>query len=308
MCASALADLHPSPSLLNTHRILGKYPGKISLVNSGSPFSDARIRLLTAVDVPAALELSTLAEWNQTADDWHMLLHLAPNGCFAIEVNQRIVATATLLCYGNRLGWIGMVLTHPDFRHRGYAKRLFAHVLAAANALGMRTLKLDATEEGRPLYESYGFRQEQAIERWYRPAGERATTVISEFDLPRMLELDGPAFGADRSELLTNLASRGTAIANGAGFALTRAGRSASYLGPCVAQESASARELIKHAVYHSTGKGWYWDLLPSNRNAVNLATELGFSPQRRLTRMFRGDEFRGEDDLVYAIAGFELG
>jgi hypothetical protein len=51
-----------------------------------------------------------------------------------------------------------------------------------------------------------------------------------------------------------------------------------------------------------------FWDLLPSNQDAVSLATELGFSTQRRLTRMFRGEQLRGRDELVYAIAGFELG
>ena len=268
---------------------------------------EARIRTLTRADIPAALQLSTLAGWNQTADDWHILLHLAPNGCLAVEVDQQIVATATLLCYGDRLAWIGMVLTHPEHRHRGYAKQLFARLLAAANTLGVRTLKLDATEQGRPLYGSYGFKEEQPIERWERPTRE-SHAAGCEFDISRILELDRRAFGADRSDLLKNLALHSSVISNGAGFAFSRSGRAASYLGPCVAEESASARQLIEEAVQHSAGKGWYWDLLPSNRNAVKLATELGFSRQRRLTRMFRGDEFRGEDDLVYAIAGFELG
>jgi GNAT superfamily N-acetyltransferase len=268
---------------------------------------EARIRILTRADIPAALQLSTLAGWNQTGDDWHMLLHLAPNGCVAMEVDQHIVATATLLCHGDRLAWIGMVLTHPEHRHRGYAKQLFAHLLAAANTLGVRTLKLDATEQGRPLYESYGFKEEQPIERWERPVRETSDAAGCEFDVSTILELDRRAFGADRSDLLKNLALHGSVISNGAGFAFSRSGRAASYLGPCVAEESASARQLIQEAVQHSAGKRWYWDLLPSNCNAVNLASELGFSRQRRLTRMFRGDEFR-RDDLVYAIAGFELG
>jgi GNAT superfamily N-acetyltransferase len=279
-------------------------------VNSEPLFGDAEIRTLTAGDVSAALHLSMLAGWNQTSDDWHMLLQLAPRGCFAVEVDGQVVATATLLCYGDRLGWIGMVLTHPEYRHRGYAKQLFAHVLAAANALGVRTLKLDATEQGRPLYERYGFKAEQAVERWYCAVGKNVELADSLFEVASLFQPDRRAFGTDRSDLLNELASRGHALANGTGFALTRPGSNASYLGPCVAEGAASASDLIKHAVLHSKGKdkGYFWDLLPANRNAVSLATELGFSPQRRLTRMSRGEELRGEDDLVYAIAGFELG
>jgi GNAT superfamily N-acetyltransferase len=263
---------------------------------------------MTEKDVPGALQLSTLAGWNQTGDDWRMLLQLAPNGCLAIELEQRIVATATLLCYGNWLGWIGMVLTHPECRHRGYAKQLFAELLGRADSLGVRTLKLDATEQGRSLYESYGFKSERRMERWHCPAGKNAEAAGSVVDMSNLLQWDRRAFGTDRSDLLKNLASRGNAVATAAGFALTRPGSNASYLGPCIAENGASARELIEQAMRQSPGSSFFWDLLPSNRNAVSLAREFGFSPQRRLTRMFRGDEFRAEENLVYAIAGFELG
>src|SRR5437762_3624981 len=40
-----------------------------------------QLRNLNNNDLPAAMELSTLAGWNQTADDWRMLLELAPDGC-----------------------------------------------------------------------------------------------------------------------------------------------------------------------------------------------------------------------------------
>jgi hypothetical protein len=55
-------------------------------------------------------------------------------------------------------------------------------------------------------------------------------------------------------------------------------------------------------------GNEWYWDLLPENKDAVAIATELGFTRKRSLTRMFRGAPMRGRDEMVYAIAGFEFG
>src|SRR6266566_1997328 len=95
------------------------------------------IRTLAASDIPAAFELSTLAGWNQTANDWQLLLDLSPDRCFGIEAGGRVVATASLLCYGNRLGWIGMVLTRSEYRHRGFAKRLFVRALDHADSLGI---------------------------------------------------------------------------------------------------------------------------------------------------------------------------
>src|SRR5258707_12869836 len=98
-----------------------------------------------------------------------MLVSLDPEGCLAIEVDNSVVATTTLLCHGERIAWLGMVLTHPHYRRKGFARRLIAHALERARLLGVPTVKLDATDEGRPLNETLGFRGEQPIERWMRP-------------------------------------------------------------------------------------------------------------------------------------------
>jgi len=266
------------------------------------------IRTLTVDDVPAAVQLSTLAGWNQTARDWRLLLDLSPDGCFAVEAGGRVVATASLLGYGNRLGWIGMVLTHPEYRHRGFAKRLFCCVLDHADSRGIRTLKLDATDQGQPLYESYSFKPEQPVERWFRPASKDSEHPGSNVDCSDCLDRDTNAFGADRTRLLQKLRQQGKLFTNPDAYVLTRPGRVSAYLGPCVARGREAARDVLVQAVSDSETNGTFWDLLPSNRGAVELAGELGFSPQRHLVRMFRGEELRSRDELIYAIAGFELG
>jgi len=267
-----------------------------------------QLRNLNNNDLAAALELSTLAGWNQTADDWRMLLELAPDGCFGMEVGGHVVVSATLVCYGDRLGWIGMVLTHPEFRHQGFAKQLFEHVLAIADSLGVKTFKLDATDQGQHLYESYGFKSEQAIERWFRPGSLAREISEPSVEFTKLHQLDREAFGADRSKLLEKLARRGKCCSGPGAYTFSRAGRSFSYLGPCLAESAEAARQVLEMAIGIPEAGGWFWDLLPANRNAVAVASEMGFAPQRRLMRMFRGEELSGNDQLVYAIAGFELG
>jgi predicted GNAT family acetyltransferase len=247
-----------------------------------------------------------------------MLLDLAPTGCFGIEVDGQLVATATLLDYQRRLAWIGMVLTHPEYRGRGFARRLVAAVLAQADSLGIETVKLDATEQGRPLYESLGFQAEQPIERWFRPGlpeslrGSRAAEprpTASSAALSRTLrDFDTQAFGADRSIVLGELAKRSVLHASPNAFLFTRAGRKTEYLSACVSPDLAGARALITDAVGASAQSDLSWDLLPANENAVSLASKLGFTRQRALTRMTRGRPLRGREEMVYAIAGFELG
>jgi ribosomal protein S18 acetylase RimI-like enzyme len=137
-----------------------------------------KLRRLHAEDIPLAAQLSAQAGWNQTEDDWRTLLALSPEGCLAIEVDGHLAATTTLLCYGSRLAWMGMVLTKTEYQRRGFASRLLAHALDIADTMGIATIKLDATDQGQPLYESLGFRSEQEIERWSRPGLRRNRGAI----------------------------------------------------------------------------------------------------------------------------------
>jgi predicted GNAT family N-acyltransferase len=274
------------------------------------------------------MELSIAANWNQTADDWHRIMQLSAEGCRCIEDAGRIVATATLLPYGTRLAWIGMVLTRPEYRLQGLAKRLMKDAISSAERCGIRTLKLDATNEGRPLYESLGFVVEQTVERWGRNDGEFVAakrevgsrkgccygTRISD----EMFSQDAKAFGVTRKELLEVLSAPGRCDASENGYILSRPGRTAQYLGPCVANSEGEARKLIAVHLEHpmcsdeeregSELSSWYWDLLPVNEEAVHCAVEFGFTRRRALWRMRRGEVIENDDAMIYAIAGFELG
>ena len=116
------------------------------------------------------------------------------------------------------------------------------------------------------------------------------------------------AFGGDRSTLLEILASRNSPHSVEEAYCFSRNGTRARYLGPCVAQKAKAAGLVIEHALQAPSESGWFWDLLSTNKNAVGLAEELGFAPQRRLERMVLGSSVPKNDGMVYAIAGFELG
>jgi len=270
------------------------------------------LRRLSVPDVPAAMELSEQAGWNQTAEDWRMLIDLAPEGCLAIEVDGELAATTTLLCYGRRLAWIGMVLTKKSYRGRGFARRLLTQAVGLADQKAIETVKLDATDQGQPLYEKMGFRCEQAIERWTRPRSGNATgTAVPVDERPRenWRIADHRAFGADRSELLERLARRGQPpfVIDGS-YWLTRPGRHSHYLGPSVCDASRTACALIERALTTAGDRDCSWDLFPANAGAAAIARDLAFTPTRRLQRMVRGKDLHADNNSIYAIAGFELG
>jgi GNAT superfamily N-acetyltransferase len=270
---------------------------------------DPILRKLTIADVPGAMALSTEAGWNQTADDWRMLIELSPQGCLAIEIDGEIASTATLTCYGTRLAWVGMVLTRIKYRGRGYAMRLLKETLRVADKLGIESVKLDATDLGQPLYEKLGFRAEQPVERWWRAGHDDAkTTSTAEPPAPNWKSADQNAFGVDRAPLLEKLARRNAPLTIGNSYLLTRPGREISYLGPSICDSPATARTLMERILQNPSPGGWFWDLMVDNKPAVSLAQDLGFASKRHLLRMVRGKDVRGKEGAVYALAGFELG
>ena len=277
-----------------------------------SDCADAILRRLSTSDIPAAVGLSEQAGWNQTREDWRMMIDLAPEGCLAIEIDGELAATTTLLCYGRRLAWIGMVLTKLSYRGLGFARRLMMQALSQADQMKIETVKLDATDQGRPLYEKMGFRCEQAVERWSRPGFGDASSCRLTADMPpseHWRVADDRAFGADRSELLEKLVRRSQPSLFSAGsYLLTRPGRQTQYLGPSVCDAPGTARALVERALHSAGARDWSWDLLPANTSAVAIAQDLAFTPTRYLQRMVRGKDLRGTEETIYAIAGFELG
>jgi len=185
---------------------------------------------------------------------------------------------------------------------------LVTHALETADCMGIKTVKLDATDQGQRLYESLGFHAEGLVERWSRAGVSSSCVPGGNFRSDHLLGSDAAAFGADRSAMLETLATRSHVYMRTNAYLFVRSGRTTAYLGPSVGNDSASAQALTTSTLKASPSVAWSWDLFPHNRNAVALALELGFTRQRVLTRMSRGRTLRGRDEMVYAIAGFELG
>jgi GNAT superfamily N-acetyltransferase len=278
-------------------------------------------------DIPSAMELSAAASWNQTPEDWHRILHLSAKSCRCIKDAGKVVATTTLLPYGTRLAWIGMVLTRPQYRRQGLARRLMEDAIFGAEREGIRTLKLDATDEGRPLYESLGFVVEKIVERWSldrkievmdrnADGGVSAACSVGQEISDDLFAQDAATFGVSRRALLKLLSTSGECSVTSHGYAFSRSGTAARYLGPCIADSETEASRLIaaqldgcsldRHA--GSQLRRWHWDLFPTNSGALRCARKFGFTRSRALWRMRRGEAIENNDAMVYAIAGFELG
>lgn len=275
----------------------------------------ATLRLLRLSDLGFAHDLSRETGWNQTHRDWERFLSLAPEGCFLAEVDGEPAGTATTTAYGTDLAWIGMVLVHPGFRRRGVGTLLLqAAIHHLRSEKRVACVGLDATPEGRPLYEGLGFRAEWQLRRWMRGNGALSGSGMEE---PMTLtdahfRLDREVFGADRSGLLHSLAtgSRRACVKDDGSFGFFREGERAVYLGPVSAATPESGAAIVRELVAATPAEfPVFWDLPDSNTPAASLAEELGFTPVRVLTRMWLGEAAPDSDPLrMFGIAEPGLG
>ena len=270
------------------------------------------IRQFTDRDVTAALQLCRSAGWNQLDSDWSRLIRYEPHGCWVAEVDERLVGTVTTTRYGRDLAWIGMMLVDPNFRRRGIAMALLRTSIEHLQSQGIPCIKLDATPEGKLVYEQLGFQTEWTYRRWQcelapiRDDSEQLTPPDrspSPSLLSAAASLDVHAFGVDRVDWIRRLIRDSSTCFRADGWGMIRPGHLAHYLGPLIAANAQTAAKIVDDLLTGVAGK-IFWDVPQTNPQAVRLAEQRGFVAVRDLERMWLGQPLSRPPrvDLQYAI------
>jgi GNAT superfamily N-acetyltransferase len=276
---------------------------------------------MTTDDVADGLVLSGQNDWNQTEEDWRLLLE-PPSVFRAAVLDGRVVGCAGAVVYGDRLAWVCMVLVDRTERGRGLGTRLVEQVLARLPPVA--AVGLDATAKGRPVYQRLGFGGASTLARLraVAPAGgfggfdvPGAARPLTESDLPSVLERDRAAFGADRGPLLRHALSTRPEYAWCVGgprgieaYAFGRRGRNADQIGPIVADSFHAARDVLTACLARHPGRPFFVDATPWPGWRTELA-RLGFREQRDFTRKYRaGSTHDDQAERVYGATGPEFG
>ncbi|MBI2739829.1 MAG: GNAT family N-acetyltransferase [Rhodospirillales bacterium] len=280
------------------------------------------VRPIDAALSEAVWPLSVEAGWNQNLADWRFMLG-AGRGFGCVGPDGRWHASSLVLPLGQKLAWISMVLVTKDRRRGGVGTGLLKRCIEEVRSAGA-VAGLDATEQGRPIYLPLGFHDLYPIARWHFDAARDTVAPpagvivrpIGPADLPRLALYDRPLAAMERPAILAHLALRqpGRAwVAEDAagkivGFVLGREGRTATSLGPVVADSEAIALALIMRAA--TAAPGPFIIDVPTAHRAVRAWLEgQGAVSPRGYMRMTLGDA-KGLDDAthVFALAGPELG
>jgi GNAT superfamily N-acetyltransferase len=276
-----------------------------------------RLRTMTFEDIPNALRLKNAAGWNQTAADWTRFISASPEGCFVMECNGDVIGTSATITYEGRFSWIGMLVVDEQHRDRGIGTALLEHAISFLDLQKIPTIKLDATPQGKPLYEKLGFVIEYEIERWMlnRTVKEKATEY-GPVSIEGVLRIDRKIFGANRSGLLRSLAQEAPHLVlleqqggKITGYSFGRLGSRADHMGPWVASSKDVAERLLNLFLFRSSRELIFVDCLRLNPWAVQLVKSRGFEFSRPLTRMYRGTNgYAGQIELLCASLGPEFG
>ena len=236
---------------------------------------------LTAADTHACWQLSQALRWPHREADWQQFISWANahGAALAVRADGRLIGCGLAWQWGQEQGSIGMVIVDAAWQRRGIGKRLFKSLL---QALEGRDVMLQATAQGRPLYESLGF---TAIGHWQPPveagptsslATDELTRLLQPQDLPALLAYDQRERGLTRPALLQALlaqmdADERCAVSMDAhgrlcGYGILRRFGRGWVVGPLLADGADRAVALVKRLTQERTGDFVRIDLAADTR------------------------------------------
>jgi GNAT superfamily N-acetyltransferase len=276
------------------------------------------IRAFTVADIPFGMELKQQAGWNQLESDWQRYLALEPTGCYLAEWDGRPVGTVTTCVFG-RVAWIAMMLVEALYRRKGIGRALMMHALTYLTSRGVRTVRLDATPLGQPLYEKLGFGHQFQLARYEGilpqiNAPLARATRVERGQLADLIRYDAEITETERGKMLERLYTENPntfyQVRNGnqiEGFLTARPGSNAWQIGPFLSTADAGER-LLAAARHRLAGRRVFIDVPVANAGATAWVQRMGLSAVRYLLRMCRGEPVVEDIDRLCASSGPEKG
>lgn len=283
--------------------------------------SDLSLRDATLEDLPAIAGLRESVGWGVA--DWALRAVIGqPHARCLVAADEAgaLAGVGSGVVYG-ALGFIGNMIVAEAHRRRGVGSAIMTAVIEYLEGAGCTRLELNATSDGRPLYERHGFRSQgrSATARIPRdaPLSGNADVAVrhgSLADVDALAGYDRARFGADRRfllELLVGAPGTTTLVAEGpagiGGYACVRIDE--SRIGPMLAEEPPIAASLLLEAFDLIPDAGDVrLNLPPNNLPGAEWLQGLGAAVEPWDGRMGRGPAITRRDDTIYGMAIGALG
>jgi GNAT superfamily N-acetyltransferase len=274
------------------------------------------LRPMAAGDLEAAAELSLEQGWPHRIEDWKLFCDIGEG--IVAERDGTILGTIMAWKFGADMATLGMVIVTNAAQGMGLGTRLLTAML---DRLDGRTVILNATTEGLPLYRKFGFIETGRVFQHQGPApvvplaelqpGERIRPIGGADDC--LGHMYSEADGIDREALFGIIAKRGRTVVltredQPVGFAMLRRFGRGWSVAPVVAPDLGGAKALVSHWLAAKAGRFCRLDVTEAGGLAPWLE-ELGLPCVGTVTTMVRGTAQRPAGAAkTFALTGQALG
>lgn len=249
--------------------------------------SAVTVRRMTVDDLAYASSLTLAENWHsETLEEFEGFFSHAPEGCLIVERDGRPVAIGVATPYRDA-GFLGQIVVAPAARGQGVGSLIVDALLSCLQRMGVRSVCLDATEAGAPLYERHGFRKIQPSLRYsgkVRGASHTHVRSMLAGDLDRVCSLDRLWWSQDRRFFLErrwklypdlcHVLEQDGAIE---GYVLARRRGDKLWIGPwCTATHVAAPEALLEALAPPGAEVQVHAGVLASSTRAVHALDRLG--------------------------------
>nr|WP_321446156.1 GNAT family N-acetyltransferase [uncultured Cohaesibacter sp.] len=275
------------------------------------------IRPLSEDEVAELINWAKVEGWNPGKEDAAPFYAADPEGFLGHFVDGTLVSGISCVTYGESFGFIGLYITRPDQRGKGYGIKVWN---AAMERLKDRVIGLDGVPAQQANYAAMGFDTSYETARWSGLCtflkDDRIYHVldIDAEQLTDILAYDAHAFPAPRESFLKSWLSHprsAFAVTKDdqiTGYAVLRECEDGFKLGPLFADDEDSALQLFGAACNACAGAMLHLDVPDHQSQFTDFLTGQGFERGFETARMYKGGQPRLDADRIFAITTLELG
>ncbi|WP_028865758.1 GNAT family N-acetyltransferase [Psychromonas aquimarina] len=276
-----------------------------------------RIRKMSKDELQLAVDWAAKEGWNPGLHDAELFFNADAQGFFAGEINGRIAAVGSAVCYDNSYAFCGLYIVAPEFRGRGLGLAL---TKARLEQCGDRNIGIDGVLENVEIYQRVGYKPFYMNHRFQTEASvqdfdNKSIEQISEEHITEIINYDRQCFPAKREIFLRQWIQQpeGRALFYSfegkiKGFAVRRKCQQGYKIGPLFADNIHIARELFKALQQDIHGEIVILDVPENNPAAMTLARENAMQEVFATMRMYQKGLPDIEHNKIYGITTFELG
>jgi GNAT superfamily N-acetyltransferase len=273
------------------------------------------IRPLTHPEVAELLLWAKAEGWNPGIDDAAPFHAADPQGFLGCFVDNRMASAISAVAWGAGFGFIGLYISHPDFRGQGYGRKIWDAGIAR---LGNRTIGLDGVPAQQENYRSLGFEPSYRTWRYsgrFMPTHVDPAIVAIGADLiPTVTEFDRQHFPGPRQEFLGVWLGQPRVIraiirdGHVAAYGVLRKCHDGNKIGPLFAETDNDACQIFVALCACSNGETVAIDVPEPAAGFSAYLDDLAFEKGFDTMRMYRGGAPAIRTAGVFGITTLELG